>query len=409
MNYFEMLGGIIILVISGVLSFAIIDRLKYRYPFIDAVLLKRLFFFHCLLLAAYYGYVLFNSSDSQFYYIKVDTNLRGDSWGDYYGTSTTFIEFVGYPFIKFLNFSYEAIMALFSFFGFLGFVYFYIFFRENIRFQHTLFGYDLIKIIFFLPNLHFWSTSFGKGSIIFFGIGLFFFAMSNLRSRWIAIMIASIIIYHVRPHILLVIMASSAIGFVFTTKGVSIPIRLLFLAGVLMVFFYIYSDVLEMLKLNEEEVISQGVDLSNRARELSKATSGVDIANYNLPMQIFTFLFRPLFLDAPGMLGVIVSFENVFYLLITWRLLSFKGIQYLVTSNFMVKTALFSFLTVTIALAQISGNLGLAIRQKSQVMILLLFVIVSFLDAKKMKAYRSAIIRRVRKERLAQLQPANHE
>lgn len=394
------------LIVSGVISFVIIDHLKNRFPFIDARLLKNMFFFHCLLLLAYYGYVLFNPSDSQYYYIKIQSNLRGESWGDYFGTSTTFIEFVGYPFIQYLNFSYEAIMALFSFFGFLGFVYFYIFFRENIRFKHTLFGVDLIKIVFFLPNLHFWSTSFGKGALIFLGIGLFFFGMSKLRSRWIAILIAGVIIYHVRPHVMLVMLISSAIGFVFTTKGVSLPLRLLFLAGVAGVLFYIYSDVLEMVGLNEDEFISGGVDLSNRARELSRATSSIDIASYSLPMQIFTFLYRPLFFDAPGILGLIVSFENVFYLLITLRLFNFKGINYMVTSNFMVKTAFFSFLTVTIALAQISGNLGLAIRQKSQVMPLLLFVIISFLDAQKMKTYRAAIIQRFRREKLASLQPS---
>ena len=79
---------------------------------------------------------------------------------------------------------------------------------------------------------------------------------------------------------------------------------------------------------------------------------------------------RPTRRDCPGvegLLGLIVSFENVFYLLITLRLLNFKGMNYLITSNFMVKTALFSFLTVSTALAQISGNLGLAIRQKREV------------------------------------------
>lgn len=47
-----------------------------------------------------------------------------------------------------------------------------------------------------------------------------------------------------------------------------------------------------------------------------------------------------------------------------------------------------SFLTVTIALAQISGNLGLAIRQKSQVMLLFLFVIISFFDEQKFREWR---------------------
>jgi hypothetical protein len=54
----------------------------------------------------------------------------------------------------------------------------------------------------------------------------------------------------------------------------------------------------------------------------------------------------------------------------------------------LVKTAFFSFLTTAIALSQISGNLGLAMRQKSQVMILFMFVILKFLDEQKMPAYK---------------------
>jgi hypothetical protein len=115
-------------------------------------------------------------------------------------------------------------------------------------------------------------------------------------------------------------------------------------------------------------------------------------------------LYRPLFFDAPGVLGLIVSFENVFYLLITLRLLSLKGIGFLLRSNFLVKTAFVSFLTVTIALAQIAGNLGLAMRQKSQVMILFLFVIVSFLDTEKLIEYRLAMRRQARKLRLSKIQ-----
>src|SRR5688500_18304806 len=121
-----MLGGILIILLSGLISFIIIDRLKRRYPIIDANLLRRLFFYHVLLTIAYYSYVLFNSSDSRFYYQKVIMDFRGETWGSFYGTSTTFIEFLGYPFIRFLGFSYEASLALFSFFGFLGFIYFYV-------------------------------------------------------------------------------------------------------------------------------------------------------------------------------------------------------------------------------------------------------------------------------------------
>lgn len=175
-----MLGGLLIILLTGIISFALIGNLKKQYPFLDDRFLRSLFFYHLLLFFAYFGYVSFNSSDSQFYYQKVLMDFRGETWFDFYGTSTPFIEFVGYPFIRFMGFSYEAIMALFAWFGYLGFVYFYIFFKENIRFKHTLFGYDMITLFFLLPNLHFWSASFGKGALIFCGLGLFFYGISIL-------------------------------------------------------------------------------------------------------------------------------------------------------------------------------------------------------------------------------------
>jgi hypothetical protein len=382
-----MIGGLIVLIITGLISFSLIGWLKRIFPFIDEKLLKRLFFFHVLLSLAYYGYVLFNASDSLAYYFKVLNNFRGNNWFDYYGTSTTFIEFIGYPFIQYLGFSYEAMMALFSFFGFLGYLFFFIFFKEQIRFKHIVLKQDFLTIIFFLPNLHFWSSSFGKGSVIFLGIALFFFGISNIKSRMIAIIIGGLIIYHVRPHIMFILLVSSMIGFVFTTKGVSMVWKIVFLGGAAIAFFFIYRDVLTLVGIDEEEFISQGLDLTHRAGELTKATSGVDISNYSLPLQVFTFLYRPLFFDAPGILGLIVSFENLFYLYVTLKIINLRGLRFVLTSNFLVKTAFFSFITVSIALAQIAGNLGLAMRQKSQIMILFMFVIISFLDEKKYKEW----------------------
>ena len=227
------------------------------------------------------------------------------------------------------------------------------------------------------------------------GIALFFYGITRIRSRWVAILVGGVIIYHVRPHVMLMILISSAIGFIFTTKGISLSVRVAFLLGVGVALYFVFGDVLTLVGIDDQEFVTQGLDLSHRATELTKATSGVDITNYSLPMQIFTFLYRPLFIDAPGLLGLIVYFENVFYLAVTRYILNLSGIRFLITGNFLAKTAFFSFLTVSIALAQISGNLGLAIRQKSQVMMLFLFFILNYLDTKKMKVYKNNMLRRM--------------
>ena len=197
----------------------------------------------------------------------------------------------------------------------------------------------------------------------------------------------------------------SMLGFVFTTKGVSFFVKILFLSIALTSFFFIYQNVLVAVGIKEEELLTEGLGLSHRAVELTKATSGVDIASYSLPFQIFTFLYRPLFIDAPGLLGIIVSFENVFYLMMTIRLFNPRFIQFIITSNFLVKAAAMSFVMISVALAQISGNLGLAIRQKSQVMMLFLFVVVCFLDSQKLRAYYDYQFRLSRRAKLPQPVP----
>jgi hypothetical protein len=399
-----MLGGIFIFFLGAVISFLVIQRLKKRYPYLNSSLLNGLYYYHYFLSLCYYLYVLFNPSDSKYYYQKVEVLYRGDTWSDFYGTSTRFIEWLAFPFVHYLNFSYEAMMALFSLAGFLGFLYFYVFFRENIKLKHTFLGMDLLTLIFFLPNLHFWSSSLGKGSVSMLGLGLFFYGMSKIRTRWLAIIIGGIIVYHVRPHILLVILVSSVLAFVFTNKGVGFVSKVAFVLGASIAFFFIYQDVLQLVGIEEEQFVSQGLDLTHRASELTKATSGVDITHYNLAMQLFTFLYRPLFFDAPGLLGLFVSFENMLYLLLTIQLFSsFRGITYLFRSSFLVKSALLSFISVAIALAQIAGNLGLAMRQKSQVMILFLFVIISFLDEQKIVRLRFLQRRKQLKARMQEI------
>jgi hypothetical protein len=364
----------------------------------DNKFLKKLFWYHLFLSLVYYVYAVFNPSDSAFYYTKVSEYRKGPDWFDFYGTSTTFIEWTGYPFINWFGFTYEAMMALFAFFGFLGFIYFYKFFRERIFLKNTLFGFDILYLFFLLPNLHFWSGSFGKGSFIFLGIGLLFYGLNNIPKRYWVLLIGALITYHIRPHILFVILASSLIGFTFTSKGLGWGVKIAMIIIATVALGFIYQDVLNLVGLETDTLFSEGLNMDHRASELAKATSGLDITSMSLPLQVFTFLFRPLFFDAPGMLGIIVSFENVFLLGIALAFIFKGGILYIIKGDFAVKTAFFSFITVSIALAQISGNLGIAIRQKSQVMILFLFVIIQMYDDKKKGAFKERM-RKVRRQR----------
>lgn len=376
-----MLLGIIIWLLTLLLTYLFLGASSQQHPSLNKRFLLILFLYHSLLAIAYYAYALGNPSDSKGYYFKANTKFLGDVWFDYFGVSTSFIDFIAFFLVNRLGLNYEGSMVLFSWFGYLGFVFFYIFFSERIKTRPRLFGFNGILILLLLPNLHFWSSSLGKGSLIFLGFGMFFYGLNRPGMRFWALLLGGWIIFQIRPHIFYVVLIALGLGYTFSTRGVAFGYRVIILIIAGFLLNAIYLDVIKLTGLEDDSMLDPLI--SHRARELTKATSGIDITNYSFPEKLFAFWFRPLFFDAPGALGWIVSFENLFYLVFFMRLLQPKALAYLFRADAFVKTCLLTFAGVSAALAQISGNLGLAMRQKSQVMILMLFVILKYMDERK--------------------------
>lgn len=378
-----MAQGILVWIVTLLLAFGVVSLYTRKMGTIQTRTVMILFLYHSLIAIAYYIQALFNPSDSKGYYRKVVENYRGTGWLDFFGTGTTFIEFVGYPFVKFLGFNYESVMVVFSFFGFIGIMYFYLFFLENIRFRHRFLSVDFLLLVFFLPNMHFWSSSFGKGSLILFALGLFMHGLLKPGERFWAILLGGWIAFQIRPHVFYVVLIAATLGYTFSVRGVSVVYRIAILSISVFLLYYVYEDIVKLTGLEDESIFEDNI--SHRTVDLAKATSGIDIMNYSIPEKLFAFWFRPLFFDAPGFLGLIVSFENLVYLLVFISGLRLSYLKYLIRADAITKTALFAFLGVSFALAQISGNLGLAIRQKSQVMILIFFVVMKFMDQKALQ------------------------
>lgn len=326
------------------------------------------------------------------------------SWFEAYETGTHFVDFIGYPFVRFLGFSYEMMMVLFAWFGYLGFIYFYMFMKEHLRFKHTLYGYDIVSILFFLPNMHFWTGSFGKGSFIFFSLGLVAYGMSNIIKRKVPLLIGLLLVYHIRPHVFLFMAIGIIFGFITGRQKIPTYQKVLVFAGCLIACLVLYNKILSFAKLDSENVVESFQQFSTtRSYELSKsAGSGLDTSNYPLWLKLLTFWFRPLFFDAPGVLGIIVSFENLLYLIIASSLLKKSFFKFLQKGSAVVKSSLVIFIVSSIALSSTMSNLGIIIRQKSMVMYFFFFVILSFMDYEKMQVYIKKKRKAERKKRLEQ-------
>lgn len=193
-----------------------------------------------------------------------------------------------------------------------------------------------------------------------------------------------LIVYHVRPHIFFVMAVAILTGLVTAREKIPLFQKLLLLAGVTAAIVFLYDDVMAFASIDSDNIFESFDELaSHRSVELAKAGSGIDVSGYPLPLKLFTFWFRPLFIDAPSPIGLIVSFENLLYLVLTVRIFNRQFITFFLGSMVMVKSGMVAFLATSLALSGTLSNLGIIIRQKSMVMYFLLLVILAFLDYKK--------------------------
>lgn len=357
------MDAIIIFILLMIFQFIFVKKISSKFNVLSSNYLWVLFVVHIILTLTYILYAYKTTSDAFGYFSR---STKASDWLSIWGTSTTFIDFLAWPFTNLLGLSFLSTMFIFSYFGYVAIVYFYIAARENVSLKVVWKGYTSIELVFLLPNLHFWSCSLGKGSVILFGLGLFTFGLSRFNRRTLSMIVGGFIVYMVRPHILFAAIISVMMSSILTSKGMKLYVRWLIFAISLGLVIYISKDVAQFTSVEDFDVLNSEF-LSNRAAELGKSSSGVNIQNYSLPMKMFTFWFRPLFFDGQGLMGLMVSFENALYLFM-FGIVIYYGFKNWKSWNGWFRICLFLFVIGSIALAQVTGNLGIAIRQKAQLM-----------------------------------------
>ncbi|WP_304986255.1 hypothetical protein [Flavobacterium rivulicola] len=361
-------------------------RIAIRHPFVSIRLIRKIFLYHLLFAIVYYVYAVYNPSDSKHYY---STLSQSDiNWVETIPMTNWGVFFVEYPFLKYLDFNYEMLMLLFSWFGFVGFVYAYLFFAENIKEKIIVFGkYDLLKLLLFLPNMHFWSASIGKGSMIFMGIMMFIYAVQFPKKRLIALALGSFFIFSIRSHVMFFIIIGVLFGIFFgsdkkLTKGTKV---FLIFSGMLFIYLA-WSSILSVANLEQSDDLVNDFNEFAYARSeglSEKAGSGLDMSKYSLPVKLFTFWFRPLFIDVPSSMGIFSSLENLLYLLLFLKICNKSFVRFIKKAPSVVKMSAMIFVLTSFAMTFIMSNLGIIMRQKAQVMYFAFFVIYYFLAYEK--------------------------
>lgn len=357
--------------------------LSNKFAFFDKRLMSRLYWYHLVFFVIYFTYASFEASDSKSYYF--DAGIVRENWMSLFLTGTKFIVFVATPLVQF-GLSYLTVMLIFAWTGYVGFVFAYLFFKENITINVTVFKkYDLLTLLLFLPNMHFWTVSLGKGSLIFMGLMLFIYALRFPQKRMFPLLLGGFLVYMIRPHVMLFVLVGVMIGIVTGKSKIGGGVKLLILAISISFLFAAKNSILSVAKLQDSENVVQDFDqfALEQAGRLETSGSGVDMSNYPLPFKFFTFWFRPLFVDSPGILGLFSSAENLIYLLLFAKITNRRFLRFIIKAPYLVKTSLIIFVLTSFALTFVMSNLGIMMRQKSMVMYFGFFVIYYFLASEK--------------------------
>jgi hypothetical protein len=166
-----------------------------------------LFFYHlCFIIFAYYYRVNRGISDSRYYWAQ-NFDINGHKWSDFAHYGTEIMLLLNYPLIK-IGVPYWFGFFIYGTIGFLGIL-------KWIKWSECVFGkqfyikkINILWILFYLPNLHFWTASLGKEPLIFWGLATVFYAFSKKEYYSISFIVAVLLILLIRPHVGLMLFLS---------------------------------------------------------------------------------------------------------------------------------------------------------------------------------------------------------
>lgn len=327
-----------------------------------------LYLWHTAFCVVYFLYSLSNVADAKGYYFASLEPGVAPALG------TRGIEFFASFFSQGAGFSYGGLFLVFNLFGFVGMLAFWSALQQVIPSRGRVMQFLAFSIIL-LPGLSFWSSAIGKDALSFMAAGLATWAALKLGQRYTVMSIAVLVMLWVRPHMAGVMLGSLALTMIFVWRGAFFK-RLALGLLVLPTAVWSMGLALNYVGLDEGQGVGDVVEyIESRQDHNLGGGSSVDIASISVPVRLFTYLFRPLFFDAPGLFGILISFENLFLATVfLWALTARRRGRVLGISRFALMFYIVFGFTSWVLLANTTANLGIALRQKWMFLPMLLMV-----------------------------------
>ncbi|WP_405420691.1 hypothetical protein [Marinobacter flavimaris] len=335
-----------------------------------------LYIWHTLFSMFYCWYVLQSGGDALSYF------RWGQHWAGELRVGTAGVVVISGILVNIFGLSLIGAFLVFNIFGQIGLLAFWGSLKQAVvgKSRHIR---ALATIIVFLPSVSFWSAALGKDAISFMATGLALWSALDLSRRSFLMVFAIGAMFMVRPHMAGIMVMAIAISALMDSNAsvirkVLVGIFATSVAAVLVPFALEYAGIGAVVGV---ESLTEYID--KRQTYNMEGGGGVDIASMSLPMQLFTYLFRPVLFEARSVFALAAAVDNLILLglFIFGGIALLRGRKTVLDENrvFMWAYALSAWLI----LAMTTANLGIAVRQKWMFAPMLIFLLISVLGRKR--------------------------
>lgn len=361
--------------LSGALIAVVVGRRFYA----NAKRSLAIYCWHTLLCMVYCWYALTYGGDALSYFNRAQVGRLEFDFG------TAGVDYLSTLLVQGFGLSLLGAFLAFNIFGTIGLQAFDACLRLATH-DKTLRTQRLATLIIFLPSVSFWSSAIGKDALSFMAAGLALWASLSLSRRATLMAFAVAVMLLVRPHMAGIMVMGLTVAILMDSKASLV--KKLVLGGIavavsasLVPFALKYAGIGETTSI---ETLSSYIEV--RQGYNIEGGGGVDIAAMSLPMQLYTYLFRPMFFEARSVFALAAAIDNLIllYLFFAGGMAFLRGKRSGLGENraFMWVYAVLAWLV----LAMTTANLGIALRQKWMFAPMLIFLLISVVGHKRAKA-----------------------
>lgn len=316
----------------------------------------------------FYQYILSHGGDSYRYWTigSVNSELINGWWG-YFGTSTYFMYWVNYPFSQMAGLGYLSGTFLYASLSYFGFLLAFQLLKTSFnKFRSKVF-YQVIALILFFPNVHFWSAGIGKEAFLWLGLLMVLSGIHFFPDKFLLILAGLLLSLMVRPiqGLVLTISVLMVLPFHETLIPYRKKIFPLAIFMILSIFAYRYIKGSLIYGFNLEW-IGDILEWQNQFLASFGGGSAVDMQDYNWIEKLVTVCFRPFFWEARDFWSLAAGIENTFlavlFCIAVYCLFYLKG---QIKIPLYLWTALIYGMLLSVLYSVTLNNLGIIMRMKS--------------------------------------------